>query len=1053
MEKNMKKLLLLSFAIVLLLCWDAALAGNTAPGESVAISSKGRSRQVDITSKDKTAPATRGEFRQTANRGNSPNASEKTSEIAAPESEVAPVIVSFPNRNSAFNTSNAAPKDYPIETKSKKDDGIPAPPPDPNVILQGGDTMGDATIIPAVPYTDSGTTAGYAHDFTLDCTYNLAPDVFYSYTPPADGWITVTVCSQIMDTVLGILDENGNQLACDDDFWWTESRIANFAVTAGSTYYIVVSGYGESNFGPYTLIVSGSIPCQIACPDPNTPENEPDCYNGYVDHTNGGCNSAPDVFGNVVSGETICGTAGTYLFNGQEYRDTDWYTLTLDSPKMVRINGMADFPFLIFVVQPPCPGTDLCYEIADPCAELNLTAGTLGPGEYWIIALPSVFTDVPCGSEYYFTVTAEDPPSPPPNDLCETATPITGPYPQTVFGTTIGATLDCPDNLGINGVWYSIDLPYDLNVVSVNFCPTTQQTRAIIDLFYYDCSDCGAYEWWFWSVQPCENGLIAPILHLRIPGPSTIYLPVYPGGFMDFGMTVDVQENISPPNDNCADVTPVPLNIGQPLQFTGDNTGATLDCPTHWYNEAWVAFTTTECMNITIDFCGTTPAFNDMYIILEDMCPCDDTQLYAYIWSNELCDNNWSATWAVVPAGTYYYPILSEVGALGPYVLNINGVPCDPPPANDNCVNAEVIGEVVNQTWSTLSATFDGPGACLFSPNIWYLYTASATAPVTVSLCGTLMDTKLAVYDGPSCPSDPELPEPAPLQGGENASSAVPIDDPLPVVYTGTTAGYIQDYTPGCGNGGPDVVYSYAPSTTGNIDIGLCGSTFFATLMLLDDTEAEIACSSDGCGVSMQPKLFGVGVEAGRTYYIVVNSFYGDSGPYTLTVLNTAFALLDCNDDFCDYQSEITFDATAGSQYLLEVGGYWTDVGEGVITINNGGCNYVIGDYNGSGTFNVADITDGFSKLKTGLPEPAQLCECPPGSGNFWAVAMDVNNSCSFNVADIISAFSKLKTGSPELIPCSQCPPEGRLIPDDGRPLVIPALKVKEKIIERVMVE
>jgi len=84
---------------------------------------------------------------------------------------------------------------------------------------------------------------------------------------------------------------------------------------------------------------------------------------------------------------------------------------------------------------------------------------------------------------------------------------------------------------------------------------------------------------------------------------------------------------------------------------------------------------------------------------------------------------------------------------------------------------------------------------------------------------------------------------------------------------------------------------------------------------------------------------------------------------------------------------------------------------------------YVIGDFNGSGAFNIADIVESFSNLKTGLPDPALLCECPPGSENEWAVAMDVNSSCSFNVADIVSGFSYLKTGSPEPTPCGICPP------------------------------
>jgi hypothetical protein len=86
---------------------------------------------------------------------------------------------------------------------------------------------------------------------------------------------------------------------------------------------------------------------------------------------------------------------------------------------------------------------------------------------------------------------------------------------------------------------------------------------------------------------------------------------------------------------------------------------------------------------------------------------------------------------------------------------------------------------------------------------------------------------------------------------------------------------------------------------------------------------------------------------------------------------------------------------------------------------------YIIGDFNNSGDFNIADVTDSFSKLKTGSPEADLLCECPPESGGQWAVAMDVNNSCMFNIADVVTAYSKLKTGQPELIPCAYCPPEG----------------------------
>jgi hypothetical protein len=85
---------------------------------------------------------------------------------------------------------------------------------------------------------------------------------------------------------------------------------------------------------------------------------------------------------------------------------------------------------------------------------------------------------------------------------------------------------------------------------------------------------------------------------------------------------------------------------------------------------------------------------------------------------------------------------------------------------------------------------------------------------------------------------------------------------------------------------------------------------------------------------------------------------------------------------------------------------------------------YVVGDYNGSGQLNVADIVEMYSKLKTGSPVyPDLLCECPPDSGNFWPVRGDVNNSCTFNIADVVIAMGHGWIPERCLRPCAYCPP------------------------------
>ena len=130
-------------------------------------------------------------------------------------------------------------------------------------------------------------------------------------------------------------------------------------------------------------------------------------------------------------------------------------------------------------------------------------------------------------------------------------------------------------------------------------------------------------------------------------------------------------------------------------------------------------------------------------------------------------------------------------------------------PSNDDCNQARPISDVwdLDLDFDTTLATFDGPGYCMDSPNIWYTYTVAYTGNVTVSLCVTDFegledfDTMLAVYRGGNCP--PRLSD-----------------------------------------------------------------------------------------------------------------------------------LIECNDDFCGLQSEITFAATAGSQYLIEVGGFGSSTGQGVINVS-----------------------------------------------------------------------------------------------------------------------
>ncbi len=86
----------------------------------------------------------------------------------------------------------------------------------------------------------------------------------------------------------------------------------------------------------------------------------------------------------------------------------------------------------------------------------------------------------------------------------------------------------------------------------------------------------------------------------------------------------------------------------------------------------------------------------------------------------------------------------------------------------------------------------------------------------------------------------------------------------------------------------PNIWYIYTATCTGEATVSLCGSGY--------DTKLAVY-NGGGCNPSLS-------------------------------------RLIECNDDSCGWQSEVTFDATAGQQYLIEVGGFGDNKGQGLISVS-----------------------------------------------------------------------------------------------------------------------
>jgi hypothetical protein len=272
---------------------------------------------------------------------------------------------------------------------------------------EGGETFGSAVAIGSLPYSDTGATCDNADDITLPCAASAAPEVVYSYVAAAGvSAINVSLCGSGYDCALGIYDMNQINIACNDDFCGLQSQIDHIAVTTGQTYYIVVDGF-STNCGSYVINVTADVPPPpLDCPEGSWLEGEPDCYDGYYDDYNGGCNSNM-VFQPIcpIDGDhaVMCGKSGTYLYQGFSYRDTDWFKI-IPCGGQVCATWLASFPIQAILIY----GTNcnaLQYDLATAPANVPVTLCRNLTAEAWLWAGASQFNGIPCGSDYTIDVT------------------------------------------------------------------------------------------------------------------------------------------------------------------------------------------------------------------------------------------------------------------------------------------------------------------------------------------------------------------------------------------------------------------------------------------------------------------------------------------------------------------------------------------------------------------------------------------------------------------------------------------------------------------------
>ena len=339
----------------------------------------------------------------------------------------------------------------------------------------------------------------------------------------------------------------------------------------------------------------------------------------------------------------------------------------------------------------------------------------------------------------------------PANDNCDGAiTIVSGTSCTPTSGSLDGATESMPaatcsgfTATVANDVWYTFIATGTTTVISVTGSGDgTTGPDPIIELFGGSCTDLGSLGCLDASLV---DGTEAPAFTTTVGAQYyyRIYYWPYATAPTVFDFTTCVYAPTTPANDLCSGATAVALAAGNSVNFSGDNSSAT-DTELLGFPTVWHAFTTTECTNIALTYCGTTPAFGNAFLNLWTDCPATVAQPSASYNTTDCPDGNVTIYYAAVPAGTYYYGVLSAVGAMGAYTITVAAGACDTAPANDDCAGATSItaGTFCNYTAFSANTTTESLPAATCSgfvgtanDDVWFSFVATQT-DMTVGAIG-----------------------------------------------------------------------------------------------------------------------------------------------------------------------------------------------------------------------------------------------------------------------------------------------------------------------------
>ncbi len=558
-------------------------------------------------------------------------------------------------------------------------------------------------------------------------------------------------------------------------FEWYRVTVDLSTYAGGSSFYLAFQYYGEDAdlFGLDNVVVTDDAPpvgrCCLGDPTDPTCEDltQAECEAAGGSWTAGlNCTDNPcPIAGPNDNCEDVTPQPLPYTFEGnnegatydtycQYFGDNPnvWIAFTIPECSDVTISYCGTTAgwgngWLNLVTDCAC-GTLLSYDSYDflcPNGNPNIYFSRLDAGTYYY----PVMLDPGNGAigDYSITVTATPCPPAPENDDCASAAEI-GDVTDFAFSTA-NATLDGAGYSSGPNIWYCYTATCD-GRATVDLCNSSYDTK----LAAYDGCTCDPL-----GTQLASNDDYCSLqsqIKFPVVAGNTYLIEV--GSYSSGGdglMTIECGQVTEQPGDNCAnpikvDIPTLPFeDLGQTTCDRGNSYEDPDDaiCMSYYTSGEDIFYEITVLEAVTVNFHldpqGTTYSGMGLF----SSCPPTLDNCIAFKTSSSSLPK--SMTCVSLDPGVYYLMIdtWASPACIPSFDLTITDTSCTAL-ENDNCADAKEVGEVADMPFNTESATFDGPGGCMTSPNIWYAYSPSMDGKATISLCGSSYDTKLAVYTG-----------------------------------------------------------------------------------------------------------------------------------------------------------------------------------------------------------------------------------------------------------------------------------------------------------------